>query len=105
MKNRIEFLNAKKFFSKFTFARRQIYYSTRIDSNEELIEAVKKSKLYWMKKKLQIEDIAASNNIKRELLMLKNEANGLSIEQKTILHSTNESKRLKLLRVGKTALN
>ncbi len=105
LKNRIEFLNAKKFFSKFTYARRQIFYSTRINSNEELRDAVKASKLFWAKKKLQLEDNAATNDIKKELLKIKEESEGLSIEQNTILHSLQVSKRLRLLRVGKSAFN
>ncbi len=105
LKNRIEFLNAKKFFSKFTYARRQVYYSTRINSNEELIEAVKASKLFWAKKKLQLEDNAATNDIKIALLKLKEESQGLSIEQETILHSLQAGKRIKLLRAGKGVFN
>jgi hypothetical protein len=105
LKNRIEFLNAKKFFPKFTYAKRQIYYSTKIDSNEELREAVKTSKIFWARKKLQLEDNAATMDIKKELLKVKAEAEFLNIEQRTMLHFVRETKKLKLLRVGKEAFN
>jgi len=105
LKNRIEFLNSKKFFSKFTYARRQIYYSTRINSDEELKEAVKKSKIYWEMKKLQLEDSVGTNEIKKELLKIKQESDVLSIEQKTLSRTLNESKKIKLLRFSKAANN
>jgi len=105
LKNRIEFLNAKKFFSKFTYARRQIYYSTRITSDEELREAVKNSKLYWAKKKLQLEDTSGTNEIKKELQKLKQNAEILNLEQNTLSRFNHESKKIKLVRFSKVSNN
>ncbi len=105
LKHRIDFLNAKKFYSKFTYARRQIYFSTRINSDEELREAVKKSKLFWAKKKMQLEDNTATNEIKKEMLRLKEEAKLLTLEHQTLIRSQKENKKLELLRFGKAVGN
>lgn len=66
----IEILHSKKFFSKFTYANRQTFFSTRL-SDAELYEAVKNSKVYWKKKKLSLLDKQVTNEIKTELGKLK----------------------------------
>jgi hypothetical protein len=86
LKQRIDLLNAKKFFSKFTYGHRQIFFSTRLD-DEQLREAVKKSKIFWAKKKLQLADHIYSNEIKQEL-------DKLSVE----LEAVRNYKRIKLER-------
>jgi len=62
----VEILHAKKFFSKFTYSNRQMFFSTRL-SDEELREKVKESKIYWMKKNKSIEDRKFTEIIKSEL--------------------------------------
>lgn len=66
----IEILHAKKFFSKFTYANRQTFFSTRLNDNE-LFEAVKNSKIFWAKKKANLLDRQVSKEIKTELGRLK----------------------------------
>lgn len=76
----IEILHAKGFFSKFTYAKRQTYYSTqykeKIDGKDQhsdklLFEAVKNSKVFWAKKKAHLLDKAGTNEIKEEIKNLK----------------------------------
>jgi len=67
---KIELLNAKKFFSKFTYAQRQTFYSTRLN-DEELRQAVFDSKVYWAKKKAGNEDREYSEKIKSQLRLIK----------------------------------
>jgi len=69
---RIEMLHAKKFFSKFTYAQRQTYYSTRLD-DKELRQAVFDSKVYWAKKKAGNEDREYSEKIKSQLKLIRYE--------------------------------
>ena len=66
----IEMLHAKKFFSKFTYANRQTFYSTKLDDNR-LFEAVKNSKIYWAKKKAGLIDKERSNEIQSELKIFR----------------------------------
>ncbi|HRQ55035.1 MAG TPA: hypothetical protein PL018_12310 [Ignavibacteriaceae bacterium] len=66
----IDTLHAKKFFSKFTYANRQTFFSTRLNDNE-LFEAVKSSKIYWAKKKTNLMDKQVTDDIKTELGKLK----------------------------------
>lgn len=67
----IDILHSKKFFSRFTYGRRQIYYSTMLDDDEKLRDAVKLSKIYWQKTKLRLEDKVATAEIKKELEYLR----------------------------------
>jgi hypothetical protein len=76
LKKRVDLLNAKKFFSKFTYQHRQIFISTRLN-DEQLREAVKSSKIFWAKKKIQLVDQAYSLDIKKEL-------ENISLESRTI---------------------
>jgi len=66
----IQILHAKEFFSKFTYAKRQSFYSTRLN-NKELYDAVEKSKIYWAKKKMHIEDKQVTEKIKSQLRIIK----------------------------------
>ncbi len=66
----INFLYTKQFFSKFTYARRQTFYSTRL-TDEELREEVKNMKIYFAKKKSGIEDDKATKDIKSHLRLIK----------------------------------
>ena len=52
---RVNILYGKNLFSKFTYARRQTFYSTRL-GDKELAEKVKESKLYWAEKKTGTND-------------------------------------------------
>ncbi len=51
----IRVLHAKKFFSKFTYANRQTFYSTTLN-DDQLKEAVGNSKVFWEGKKLNLSD-------------------------------------------------
>lgn len=66
----IDILYAKKFFSKFTYAQRQTYYSTRL-SDEELRERVKQSKIYMATKRAGIEDKNFTADIKATLKLIR----------------------------------
>lgn len=66
----IEVLHAKKFFSKFTYANRQTFFSTRL-SNDELYQSVKNAKIFWAKKKANLMDKQVSSEIKQEIGNLK----------------------------------
>jgi hypothetical protein len=66
----IEVLHAKNFFSKFTYANRQTFFSTRL-SNDELYKAVKNAKIFWAKKKANLMDKQVSGEIKQEIGNLK----------------------------------
>jgi hypothetical protein len=66
----IEILQSKKFFSKFTYANRQTFFSTKLD-DEILFEAVKNSKIYWATKKANIIDKQRSDVIKSELKIIR----------------------------------
>jgi len=70
LKRIIDFLHAKKLFSKFTYARRQTFYSTRL-AYEELVTAVSNQKIYLAKKKSGIEDDKATEDIKSHLRLIK----------------------------------
>jgi len=70
LKRIIDFLHAKKFLSKFTYARRQTFYSTRL-TDEELIAAVSNQKIYFAKKKSGFEDDKATREIKSHLRLIK----------------------------------
>ena len=84
LKRIVDILHSKKFISKFTYGRRQIYFSTRLE-DEELIEAVKQSKIYWQKNKLQLKDKIASAEIKKELDYLRLETNYFTQQQRSKL--------------------
>ena len=89
LKNRIDFLNNKKFFSRFTYARRQTFYSTQIKSNEALIEAVKNYKVFRAKRKLGIEDKLGTDLIKIELERIKElRTKRLDAEDNFVTHVT-----------------
>lgn len=62
----VEVLHAKKFFSKFTYANRQTFFSTRL-SNDELYKAVKNAKIFWAEKKANLMDKQVSGEIKKEI--------------------------------------
>lgn len=66
----IDTLHAKKFFSKFTYANRQTFFSTRL-TDKELYEAVKSSKIFWATKKANLIDKQGTDEIKTELGKLK----------------------------------
>lgn len=66
----IDVLHSKQFFSKFTYANRQTFFSTRL-MDKDLHEAVKKSKVYWAKKKSNEVDKTVTEEIKRELKLIK----------------------------------
>ena len=66
----INFLYTKQFFSKFTYARRQTFYSTRL-TNEELREEIKNMKIYLAKKKSGFEDDKTTEEIKSHLRLIK----------------------------------
>ena len=68
--NRINILYGKNFFSKFTYAQRQTFYSTRL-SDEELRKKVIESKIYWAKKRTGLRDKIVSNEIKTKLKLIK----------------------------------
>lgn len=70
IKSLTDILEAKDLISKFTYARRHTYYSTRLDK-QELINKVKESKKYWAEKKLNIEDELGTQQIKEELEAIK----------------------------------
>ncbi|MDR3594291.1 hypothetical protein [Clostridium sp.] len=95
LKRLVDLLHAKQFFSRFTYANRQIYYSTKIDNDEQLREAVKQTKLYWAKNKSNIDDKIATLEIKQEIQKEREKANLVSIELKTLKHADSEMERLK----------
>lgn len=66
----IELLHAKKFFSKFTYANRQTFYSTKLN-DDQLFEAVKNSKIYWAKMKANLIDKQRSDEIQSELKIFR----------------------------------
>ena len=68
--NRITVLYGKNFFSKFTYAQRQTFYSTRL-SDEQLREKVKESKIYWAEKRAGLNDKIATNEIKTKLRLIR----------------------------------
>lgn len=98
LKRIIDILHSKKFFAKFTYQRRQIYFSTRLE-DEQLRESVKQSKIYWKKKQLQIIDKTASMEIKTELDKLTLQS--VSIAKQKQLNDS----RLKLVRIKRYANN
>ncbi len=76
----IDTLHSKGFFSRFTYANRQTFYSTyykenidgkRQHSDRLLFEAVKNTKLFWAKKRANISDKEKSEIIKKEIGKLK----------------------------------
>lgn len=67
---RVDLLHAKKFFSKFTYAQRQTFYSTRLN-DDELKQAVFDSKVYWAKKKAGNDDREYSEKIKSQLKLIR----------------------------------
>jgi hypothetical protein len=67
---RINTLNGKNLISKFTYAKRQTFYSTRL-TDEELRERVKESKLYWAGKKASVIDKQITEEIKINLKLIK----------------------------------
>lgn len=76
IKRIVDILNSKQLFSKFTYARRCVYYSTRLN-DDELKEAVMNSKIYWMRKTSQIEDIKYTQLIKEKMKEIQLEKNVL----------------------------
>lgn len=60
-------LQNKKFFVKFTFHRKQSYYSTRLDSMEKLAELIMASKLKKQEMLLKTKHIELSNMIDKRL--------------------------------------
>jgi hypothetical protein len=101
LKRIVDLLHAKQFFSRFTYANRQIYYSTKIDNDEQLREAVKQTKLYWAKRKSNVDDKITTLEIKREIQKQREKANLVSIELKTLKHAESEMERLKSYNVFK----
>ncbi len=93
IKRVVDILHSKKFFSKFTYRNRQIFFSTKLE-DEELREAVKSSKIYWKKKQLQLVDKVFSNEIKEELDKL-NHINKSSFEK-----STSQQSNLRLVKAN-----
>lgn len=98
LKRIIDILHSKKFFAKFTYQRRQIYFSTRLE-DEQLRDAVKNSKIYWKKKQLQLIDRSVSMEIKTELDNLTLQS--VSIAKQKQLNDS----RLKLVRIKRYANN
>lgn len=82
LSRRINLLNAKAFFSKFTYRRRQTFYSTKL-VDAELRKAVKNLKIFWQKRKLNIGDDKYSKEIKRELDQLNASKIRLKIYKKS----------------------
>lgn len=78
MKRITDLLEAKQLISKFTYKRRITYYSTRLNK-EQLYEQIKKEKLYWEEKKLNILDANYSRCIEEEIEILKRERKRLRI--------------------------
>ena len=70
LKRLTDILEAKDLISKFTYARRLTYYSTRYDK-QELIDKVKETKLYWMEKKMNLEDEMGTKLIKENIEAIK----------------------------------
>ena len=68
--NRINILYGKNFFSKFTYAQRQTFYSTRL-SDEQLRDKVKESKIYWAERKAGVNDKIVTSEIKTKLKIIK----------------------------------
>ncbi len=66
----ISTLHAKKFFSKFTYAKRETYYSTRL-TDEELRDEIREMKIFFARRKLGIEDAKATDEIKTQLRLIK----------------------------------
>lgn len=66
----VDVLHAKKLFSKFTYANRQTFFSTRLD-DDGLFEAIKDSKIFWAKKKANLMDKQRSNEIKKKLKLIR----------------------------------
>lgn len=78
-------LHSLKFFSKFTYQQRQIFYSTKLN-DEELFNAVSKSKIYWETHKEEIKkDYDKSNQLK---------------EQIDLIRKYNSRSKLKLIKCG-----
>lgn len=76
----IDILHSKGFFSRFTYANRQSFYSTRFKERIEgkyqhsdrlLFEAVKNAKIFWAKKKANVEDKKRSEDIKESLKLFR----------------------------------
>jgi hypothetical protein len=101
LKRLVDLLHAKQFFSRFTYANRQIFYSTKIDSDDQLREIVKQSKLFWDKNKSNIKDKITTLEIKQEIQKERDKAKLISIELKTIQHAESEIERLNSIRVYK----
>ncbi len=68
--SRINVLYGKNFFSKFTYAQRQTFYSTRL-SDEQLREKVKESKIYWAEKRAGVNDKITTSEIKTKLKVIR----------------------------------
>jgi hypothetical protein len=76
--NRIYLLHSKQFISKFTYAKRQTYYSTQL-TDEELMEEVKKEKLFHAKRKMNLADDLKTSEIKTEIENLRTTKRGLRL--------------------------
>jgi hypothetical protein len=101
LKRLVDILHAKQFFSRFTYANRQIFYSTKIDNDEQLREIVKQSKLFWDNNKSNIRDKITTLEIKQEIQKERDKAKLISIELTTMNHTESEIERLKSYRVFK----
>ncbi|MBU1097320.1 MAG: hypothetical protein KKB34_12625 [Bacteroidetes bacterium] len=86
LRSRIDKLHAKQFYSKFTYRRRQTFYSTRLD-DEELQEAVGNSKLFWAKKKMNFEDTMISDKIYDKIQNLKLEKSKIKSDSRRKLEA------------------
>jgi hypothetical protein len=101
LKRLVDLLHAKQFFSRFTYANRQIFYSTKIENDDQLGEIVKQSKLFWEKNKSNIRDKIVTLEIKKEILKEREQAKLISIELQTLKHAESENERLNSYRVYK----
>jgi hypothetical protein len=101
LKRLVDLLHAKQFFSRFTYGNRQIFYSTKIDNDEQLRETVKQSKLFWEKNKSNNLDKITTLEIQQEIKKEREKAKLISIELKTLKHAESEIERLKSYNVFK----
>lgn len=78
---RIELLVAKGFVTKFTYAKRETYFSTRL-SEDELIEKVRDKKIYWAKRNLNTKEQIESEKIRSQINAMKEFKSNLRLVKK-----------------------
>ena len=80
---KIEILIDKKFITKFTYNKRQSYYSTRL-SYEDLVGVVKNNKVSRAKRKLHIDDWKESQKIIDEINSVRKQSSKLKLVRKNV---------------------